>query len=66
MTDLLLEALLLGDGHAKGLHLMIEELPILLLLLLLLDHLGIPLFYEILSSFYLLFCGFRDQDRKSG
>lgn len=58
MTDLLLEALLLGDGHAEGLHLMIEELPILLLLLLLLDHLRIPLFYEILSSFYLLLCGF--------
>ena len=58
MTDLLLEALLLSDRHAKCLHLMIKQLPVLLLLLLLLDHPRIALLYEILSRLHLFLCGF--------
>ena len=54
MVDLLLDLILLSSSKPHILHLAMQLLPVLPLLLLLGNHLGIPLLYEILSSLDLL------------
>ena len=58
MRYLLLDLLLLILRHTQCLHLLVQLLPVLLLLLLLLDHLGVALLDEIFGCFYFFLGGF--------
>lgn len=60
VRNLFLKLLLFKLGEAKGLHFMVELLPILFFLLLLLDHFGVALLDKVLSRLDLLSCSFGD------
>lgn len=60
VCNLFLDILLLGGAESQRLHLLVELLPILLLLLLLIDHFGVSLLDEVFGSFNFFFGAFRD------
>jgi len=58
VVDLFFYLGLLGGAEAEKLHFVVELVVVLFFLLLLGEHLGVSLLYEIFSRFHFFFCYF--------